>query len=863
MMATENWRLAYRDRFRSLYNEEFQSWFETLLRALHTAVGDFQAICKTSGDRGLDGFVINSQLVYQVYAPARINELRDGETAAKIRSDFAKAQSTLSGKLKEWTFVHNHPEGKIGQLSAEILSEIKRNHPDIGLNVLDIDSLWTRLEKLGNRALEKLFGPAKPSGREGLWTPDSNPTAIAEDRTTGAGGGGRNARPRYVFLQFLNPEIRALYQTDAGWSARQLHREWIRISKYALLVADKGLAIPASYVFEVPELSTLLEELQPVRKQGLLHVVSPTPDLVLYAGQKRKEYRDELALFPRYAGEDDAQPANGQLIWVPRVARSASGDIAAAWRGELEHADGLWRDLLRAAESRQLALPSLLESAISTVPDKLEGRAFIYRFAKQLLPFTPDTAGESRLKLLISREYLRSYLLELGAAVLVETPIGNLDCGIERYKNVQTISWRVMADCFETLRIRAHVEALSWRDLSRLRVQPVLHWLIGLVLTPSREGRNVFEEVVTLSRFRAPEPRTRSGTRRLYDIVTDQIWRFQSAGSPVLYSYDWSEIAIEGALRPSLLPKRRRRRASESRQLTMLPDMCDVGIVVALPEEFRELQRQLAERWKPLYDDETATDYYLFTSDGPEGAGPYSCVTTFAGSMGPAKAALLTEKLRTRWRVRVLVNVGIAGALDDDVRLGDVVAGSVADNYLERAKAVDAPGGDGFAFDLAGEPFRSTRALVDACAHLEFAHPDLFAEWRQACQAFLNGLPAEQLAALRAAGFLAALPIFAHGHVACGPSVGASVVFKRWLKKRDRSYLTLDMESGGVLMAVYEAARVTEGLVLRGVSDFADERKTELDRIGRGELRRSAMHNALQFLWSLMRAGRLPRAKGD
>jgi nucleoside phosphorylase len=293
----------------------------------------------------------------------------------------------------------------------------------------------------------------------------------------------------------------------------------------------------------------------------------------------------------------------------------------------------------------------------------------------------------------------------------------------------------------------------------------------------------------------------------------------------------------------------------------MLPDKCDVGIVVALAEEFRELQRQFADQWKPLYDEETATDYYLFTSEGPAGDVSYSCVTTFAGSMGPAKAALLTEKLRTRWRVGVLVSVGIAGALDDDVRLGDVIAASVADSYLERAKAVDAPGGDGFAFDLAGEPFRSSRALVDACAHLEFAHPDLFARWRQACQSLVNGLPAEQLTALRAAGLLAELPALVHGHVACGSSVGASVAFKRWLKKRDRSYLTLDMESSGVLLAVYEAARTTEGLVLRGVSDFADERKAEFDRIGRGELRRIAMHNALQFLWSLMKAGRLPRAE--
>jgi hypothetical protein len=57
--------LAYRDKFRSLHNEDFQFWFEELARALHPA-GDFQAVRKTQGDGGLDGFVISSRLVYQV-----------------------------------------------------------------------------------------------------------------------------------------------------------------------------------------------------------------------------------------------------------------------------------------------------------------------------------------------------------------------------------------------------------------------------------------------------------------------------------------------------------------------------------------------------------------------------------------------------------------------------------------------------------------------------------------------------------------------------------------------------------------------------------------------------------------------------
>jgi hypothetical protein len=157
MPAAENQRLVYRDKFRSLHYEAFQSWFEELVHALHP-VGDFQPIRKTQGDGGLDGFVISSQLVYAVYAPARRDEDRDSETAAKIRSDFAKACSTLHGQLKAWIFVHNHPEGKLGQLGAKAISELKSRNPSVEITVLSIDGLWEKLKALSDETLKRFFG---------------------------------------------------------------------------------------------------------------------------------------------------------------------------------------------------------------------------------------------------------------------------------------------------------------------------------------------------------------------------------------------------------------------------------------------------------------------------------------------------------------------------------------------------------------------------------------------------------------------------------------------------------------------------------------------------------------------------------
>lgn len=157
MPPAENQHLVFRDKFRSLHYEAFQSWIEELLHAIHPT-GDFQAIRKTQGDGGLDGFVISSQLVYAVYAPARRNEDRDSETAAKIRSDFAKASSTLSGQLKAWIFVHNHPEGKLGKLGTRAISDLKSQNPSVEIAVLNINGLWAKLTALPDETLRAFFG---------------------------------------------------------------------------------------------------------------------------------------------------------------------------------------------------------------------------------------------------------------------------------------------------------------------------------------------------------------------------------------------------------------------------------------------------------------------------------------------------------------------------------------------------------------------------------------------------------------------------------------------------------------------------------------------------------------------------------
>jgi hypothetical protein len=162
MSLVDTVRLEYRDKFCSLYNDAFQAWFEDLTRLLHP-VGDFQSVRKTSGDGGLDGFVINSQLVYQVYAPGRRSEDRDSETAEKIKADFHKAYSHLQGRLKTWVFVHNHPEAKLGKLSINATSDLKEQYQDVEIKVFNIDVFWQELqEKVAIERIAQILHVAIP-----------------------------------------------------------------------------------------------------------------------------------------------------------------------------------------------------------------------------------------------------------------------------------------------------------------------------------------------------------------------------------------------------------------------------------------------------------------------------------------------------------------------------------------------------------------------------------------------------------------------------------------------------------------------------------------------------------------------------
>ena len=84
--------------------------------------------------------------------------------------------------------------------------------------------------------------------------------------------------------------------------------------------------------------------------------------------------------------------------------------------------------------------------------------------------------------------------------------------------------------------------------------------------------------------------------------------------------------------------------------------------------------------------------------------------------------------------------------------------------------------------------------------------------------------------------------------IASSPFVIGTSDFSQWLTKRNRKLVAVEIEAAGVVRVAHNLPRPIEVLVVRGISDFADERKQELDMMDGGALRKYAMLSASRFL---------------
>ena len=284
----------------------------------------------------------------------------------------------------------------------------------------------------------------------------------------------------------------------------------------------------------------------------------------------------------------------------------------------------------------------------------------------------------------------------------------------------------------------------------------------------------------------------------------------------------------------------------------------DVGIMVALSEEFEELHNQVGE-WKPIQVH--GQDYYRFGRSG------YRCVATLIGDMNPVPCADRTKDLIEVWQPETVVLVGISGSLNSDIKVGDIVVAEEVCGYQESGAVVDNQ--TSFEWVPGGKHHRASPELIKQVKNLKFKNQAIFKQWIAQCSKKLNELlnseNRQDLINKKIINDPKKINI-EFGHIASGTTVVKSQVFQeRYLKPIDRKLLAVDMESYGFLNTTgsKDEHEREKTLILRGISDSGDKQKAELEKIEDRALRRYAMHNALQLLWAFLQMDFLPRKESQ
>lgn len=282
----------------------------------------------------------------------------------------------------------------------------------------------------------------------------------------------------------------------------------------------------------------------------------------------------------------------------------------------------------------------------------------------------------------------------------------------------------------------------------------------------------------------------------------------------------------------------------------------DIGIIIALQEEFDVFFPTIQQAFTPEVDPDSGRHFFLFRGNGTRHV--YSCVVSLLGGMGHTDTAIMTESMLRLYQPRTIVMLGIAAGIHDDVRIGDVIVANSVDSYIDRGKIKSDEQLHSSSIQFSGQVYQCSADLLHFLQAFKYTHAHAYQQWCQSGSRTMKQLDNTMREELEAKGFLRFPITYQIGPLASGPLVVASSTFKNQLQQRNRSFLGIEMEAGGMMAVLHELIAGKRSLILRGVSDYGDERKKDLDTIKGNILRHYAMHNAVQLFWQLLGAEAFP-----
>jgi len=271
----------------------------------------------------------------------------------------------------------------------------------------------------------------------------------------------------------------------------------------------------------------------------------------------------------------------------------------------------------------------------------------------------------------------------------------------------------------------------------------------------------------------------------------------------------------------------------------------DIAVIVPLEDEIIPF----IEIFGSVEDRSSATTFcHVVESGNPD----VKMIVMQQQKMGRTSAANAAGNLLGRYDIGLMICLGIAGSLSDDMQLADVCYSGDVIDVLDNMKVVDVNEEADVEPDNCDTEFSPTHyeTPLEFTAALNFmrTQPGLrpaYKNWLEERRKVAIDLVSGEVPGPGGVKIRIGAPKSLSGCIACG-AVSKSKAYNAKLKSLDRSMLAIETEAGGVF-AQAKLHRVP-AITIRGISDFADKDKKKLEQASKGGVRELAAGNAASFL---------------
>lgn len=218
--------------------------------------------------------------------------------------------------------------------------------------------------------------------------------------------------------------------------------------------------------------------------------------------------------------------------------------------------------------------------------------------------------------------------------------------------------------------------------------------------------------------------------------------------------------------------------------------------------------------------------------------------------MGPTVSSQVTEKVINYLEPNVIILLGIAGSLDAEIKLGDIVIANEINEFQAKSKAVNKD--NSFEYQYSGNHWKTSHRFTQFLDNFQFSASarTSYKNWQEK----MSNIQTDYIDECIEKRFMSNSPKIYIGHIASGDIVSSSEKYAVELKGIDRKFLAIEMEAAGIAQAASSREEQVEIIVMRGISDFADSRKEKFDSIGNGKYRKYAICSISYLLLELLKS---------